>query len=115
MSIRPWPPSIVRAPSRAWSVVAKGTLQRLQERWLVVLDLEHVLPTLLDNVRAQGALGKQCVAGDHDIVQIDLTHFSAAGSWYIVQRVADQILGADGAPVVAADLSPSSVPAVRRS
>jgi peptidoglycan/LPS O-acetylase OafA/YrhL len=38
-----------------------------------------------------------------DIVQIDLTHFSAAGSWYLVQRVADQILGADGAPVVAAE------------
>jgi hypothetical protein len=26
-----------------------------------------------------------------DILQVDLTHFSAAGSWYLISRVADQI------------------------
>jgi hypothetical protein len=26
-----------------------------------------------------------------DILQVDLTHFSAAGSWYLISRVADKI------------------------
>ena len=70
--MRPCPPSIVRAPSSTCSVVAKGTLQSLQERRLIVLDLEQILPTLLDDVGAQGTLCKRYVAGDHDMMQIDL-------------------------------------------
>ena len=27
-----------------------------------------------------------------DIIQVDLTHFSAAGSWFVVSRIADSIL-----------------------
>jgi len=62
---------MVRAPALVWSV-AKGALHGLQERWLVVFDLEQILPTLLDNVAAQRALGKQGVTGYQHIVQVDL-------------------------------------------
>ena len=34
-----------------------------------------------------------------DIVQIDLSHYSAAGSSYLIQRTADQIFGAEFAPL----------------
>jgi hypothetical protein len=36
-----------------------------------------------------------------DIVQVDRTHLSAAGSWYLVSRIAAQIFEGDGTPRVA--------------
>ena len=43
-------------------------------------------------------LGCLVRSGDsaRDILQVDLTHFSAAGSWYLISRVADEIF--DGIP-----------------
>ena len=72
MSIRPCPPSVVRAPSTAWIVVAKGTLQSPQERRLIVLDLEQILTAVLDDVRAQRSLREQGVTGYQHIIQVDL-------------------------------------------
>jgi hypothetical protein len=70
--MRPCPPSIVRAPAAAW-IVAKGALQRLQERRLIVLDLEQVGAAVLHDVRTQGALCEQGIAGHQHVRQVDLT------------------------------------------
>src|SRR5438552_4104900 len=67
----PCPLSMVRAPSVVW-IVAKGALRGLQERGLVVFDLEQILPTLLDDVRAQRSLRKQGVTGHQHIVEVNL-------------------------------------------
>jgi hypothetical protein len=77
----------VRAPATAW-IVSKGTLQSLQECRLIVLDLEEILPALLDDMRTERSLCKQGVTGDQDIIQVNLAQ-QGQGMGELVLALAD--------------------------
>src|SRR5918912_3394682 len=90
MSIRPCPPSLVREPGVSWTV-AKGALQRQQQRRLVVFDFEQVVPAVLHDVRTQGPLRKHGVAGDQDVGQVDLTQQGQGLSEFVLPLVNRQL------------------------
>src|SRR5678815_5876275 len=79
---------------RVWTEPKAGP-HRLQQRGLVILDLEQLVTSLLDDMRADGALGEERVTSDQHIGQLELRQ-QRQRLRELILPLADGELGQDG-------------------
>jgi hypothetical protein len=101
-----------RVPERLLSFDRK-TLEFDQQLKKIAADFGAVFISSFDVLCNEKGCLTRIGDGAKDIVQIDLTHFSAAGSWFLIRHVADQIFGANYAAAPAVEKMGPELPPPR--